>query len=249
MLLKAVVREVPSSYPKLYFSKGINIDLDLARKQHFKYIESLKWLGLKVDTLPASEKFSDCVFIEDTAVVNDNKTIITYMGSDYRRGEVDEVKNYFRKSNEVIEMVPPALLEGGDVLRTDKELYVGISNVTNDLALKYLKMIFDSYIIIPIPINKTLHLKTACTYIGRNVILICEDLLQSNFFKKFDIISVPKEESYAANCIGIQDKVIVPAGAIKTISMIKNKGFEVKTVPISEFVKGEGSLTCLSIIY
>ena len=249
MMGKAVVRKIPNSYPELYLPKGIHIDLDLAREQHDKYIKALQWLGLNVDVVSADEKYPDCVFIEDTAVVHQNNVLITHMGSEYRRGEIGETKKYFQKTHKLFEMKSPALLEGGDILVIKNEVYVGISNVTNNLALEYLKMIFDSYTIIPVPVTKTLHLKSACSYIDKNTILICEDLLKTNLFNKFDKILVPKEESYACNCIVIKNKVLVPEGASKTISMIENKGFKIKTVPISEFMKGEGSLTCLSIIY
>lgn len=246
---KAIVRRISDSYYKLYLPKGIRIDLNLAREQHSKYIEALKWLGLNVDAVPTDEKYPDCVFIEDTAVVHQNKVLITNMGSDYRRGEIEETKRYFQKTHKLLEMKPPAFLEGGDVLVIDNEVYVGISDRTNNLSLEYLKLIFDPYKIIPVPVTKTLHLKSACSYIGKDTILICEDLLETNLFNKFDKILIPKEESYACNCIALGNKVIIPEGANKTISMIKRKGFDVKPVQISEFMKGEGSLTCLSIIY
>ena len=249
MIGKVVVRKIPNSYPGLYLPKGIHIDLNLAREQHNQYIKALLWLGLNVEVVPADEKYPDCVFIEDTAVIHRNRALITHMGSKYRRGEIEETKKYFQKTHELFLMKSPALLESGDILVTKNEVYVGISNVTNNLALEYLKIIFDSYTIIPVPVTKTLHLKSACSYIGKNTILICEDLLKTNQFNQFDKILVPKEESYACNCIAFNNKVLVPEGAEKTISMIKNKGFKIKTVPISEFLKGEGSLTCLSIIY
>ena len=249
MMGKAVVRKIPNSYPELYLPKGIHIDLDLAREQHDKYVKALQWLGLNVDVVPTDEKYPDCVFIEDTAVVHQNNVLITHIGSEYRRGEIEETKKHFQKTHKLLEMKSPAFLEGGDVLVIKDEVYVGVSNVTNNLALEYLKMIFDSYTIIPVPVTKTLHLKSACSYIGKNTLLICEDLLKTNLFNKFDKILVPKKESYACNCIVIKNKVLVPEDASKTISMIENKGFKIKTVPISEFIKGGGSLTCLSIIY
>lgn len=249
MIGKAVVREIPNSYPGLYLPKGIHIDLDLAKQQHDIYIKALQWLGLAVDLIPPDEKYPDCVFIEDTAVVHQNKALITNLGSDYRREEIVEIKRYFRETHKLFEMKSPALLEGGDVLVADNEVYVGISNVTNDLALGYLKLIFNSHKFISVPVTKVLHLKSACSYIGKNTLLICEDLVKTDHFKRFDKILIPKEESYACNCIALNNKILVPEGAGKTIVMIKNKGFEIKTVPISEFMKGEGSLTCLSIIY
>lgn len=245
----AVVRKIPNSYPDLYFPKGIHIDLDLAKKQHEKYIKALQWLGLNVYVVPADEKYPDCVFIEDTAVVHRKNVLITNMGSDYRRGEIKETETFFKKNHTLFKMKPSSFLEGGDVLVTDNKVYVGISKVTNNIALKYLEKIFGSYEIIGVPVTKTLHLKSACSYIGKNTLLICDALLETNLFNKFEKILVPKEESYACNCVAVKDKVLVPEGASKTISMIKNKGFKTKTVPISEFMKGEGSLTCLSIIY
>lgn len=247
--MKAVVRDVPQSYPDLYSPKGISVDLNLAKTQHKEYVKALRWLGLTVDVLPADEKFPDCTFVEDCAVIHNDKALITNMGSDYRRGEIEEVKSYFKESHKIIEMKPPAKLEGGDVLVTDHFVYVGVSQVSNKESLHYLKNLFSGYEIVPIPVTKTLHLKTACSYIGRGILLICPDLISKNYFNKLKLISIPKDECYAANCIYVNNKIVVPLQAKKAISILENEGFDVRPIDISEFAKGEGSLTCLSIIY
>lgn len=247
--MKAIVRNFPKSYQALYLPKGININLSLARKQHKEYIKSLKWLGLKVDVLPADEKLPDCVFVEDCAVVHNGKALITNIGSDYRKRETEAVKAYFEKSHDIIEMKPPAILEGGDVLVTEDNVYVGMSKVTNRKSIIYLKQLCDRKKIINIPVKKTLHLKTACSYIGNNTLLVCSELIPQTYFKKLRLILIPKEESYASNSIAINNKILVPMQAKKTIVMLQKEDFEVKPINISEFMKGEGSLTCLSIIY
>lgn len=248
--MKAVVRQVHDSYRDFYFHNGVTIDLDLARKQHESYVNALEWLGLSVDVLSSDSNYPDCVFIGDTAVVNNGKALITNLADDYRKGEVNSVREYFKKTHELLEMKPKSILEGGNVLVTDDKVYLGLSKQTNNSSKSYVKSLFAPKKVKSIPVTNTLHLKSACSYLGGNTLLTCPELISAlDCFEGMDMIFVDKDESFAVNCISLEKKVLVAEGAENLISFLKQDGFTVRTVPISEFIKGEGNLTCMSIIY
>jgi dimethylargininase len=66
-------------------------------------------------------------------------------------------------------------------------------------------------------------------------------------FLNFNILEIPEEESYAANCIWINDKVILPKGYPIAGEIIKNAGYQIVEVDVSEFQKLDGGLSCLSL--
>jgi len=132
---------------------------------------------------------------------------------------------------------------------TESRVFVGISKVSNVNSLEYLKAIFSDKEIVPVKVEKTIHLKTACSYAGNNIILLCPTYINSKIFKGYEIVEVPKNEFFAANCLAKNGKVVIPEKSNRALSTLEDKGFEVKTVDISEFILAEGSLTCLSILH
>jgi dimethylargininase len=103
--------------------------------------------------------------------------------------------------------------------------------------------------VIPVRVNSILHLKSACSYIGDDYIVVSAGHFDLGVFSQFKLIRLPKEEAYAANCLAINGTVFVIKGYPKTKKMIEKEGFETKDLQVSEFKKGEGSLTCLSIVF
>ncbi len=247
--MRALVRERPESYPDLYEPKGIDIDLELARHQHEEYIEDLRWLGYDIKTVPADETLPDCVFVEDPAIVHDGTALIVRMGTEWRIGEEDEVRSFFASTHDLIEMEPPATLEGGDVLVAEDCVYVGLSDRSNREALPYVERLFPERAVETIPVDHTWHLKTACSYLGDGTVLIAPGMIDTKRFSDLECVAVPEEEWFAANCIAEGDRVLVPAAAEKTIALLEDNGYTVRPVEVSEFRLGDGSLTCLSILY
>ena len=68
-------------------------------------------------------------------------------------------------------------------------------------------------------------------------------------FAGLDVIVVPDREAPAANCLAIGKSVIVPAGYPQTEAQIRQRGFRVLSVPVHEFAKADGGVTCLSIVW
>ena len=191
----AIVRDVPDTYPKcIRMNKFEEIDVELAKKQHRMYCETLTNLGLKVIKIPADERYPDCCFVEDTAIVVGNKAIISNMGAPSRAGEEKEVKELLAKYKKIFEITPPATIDGGDVLKIDKNIYIALSERTNEFAIQQMKNFLskDSYKIIPVKIKGILHLKSVCNRIGNDYVLLAkgyfddEILIQKKLLDKFE---------------------------------------------------------------
>ncbi len=225
-------------------------DFELACEQHQNYIEALKTCGLKVDILEADEDYPDSTFIEDVALLTPHCTVITIPGVPSRKGEVDGVIKTIEKYYDNIEFIQePATIEPGDIMMVGDHYYIGISERTNLEGARQMKKILEKYNMgaTNIELTEMLHLKTGLAYLENNNLVATGEFLSSPSFSQFNIIEIEKDESYAANCIWVNDKVIIPKGYPNAKRKIENCGYEILEVDVSEFRKLDGGLSCLSL--
>lgn len=218
--------------------------------QHEAYVSALKQCGLKVRELEADERFPDSTFVEDAALLTPHCAIITNPGALSRRGEVFEIKKVVQEYYFDIEnIVSPGTVEAGDIMMVDDHFYIGLSERTNLNGAEQTIRILTEYGMSGsvIRLEKMLHLKTGLSYLENNNLLACGEFLSNPEFRKFNIIEVPEEERYAANCIWINDKVLMPKGYPDTRQRIIDVGCQVIEVDTSEFRKLDGGLSCLSL--
>jgi dimethylargininase len=222
----------------------------VAVEQHLKYTETLQHLGLKVRILPPKQNFPDSTFIEDVALCTSEFSIITSPGAPSRRGEITGMKEllgaYFSSTEEII---LPGTLEAGDVMMVENHFYIGISSRTNSEGADQLIRILQKYgcTASKVPLKKMLHLKTGVSYLENNNLLACGEFINAPEFEKFNRIIVDEDESYSANSLWINGKVLVPDGFPKTREKIEKAGYETIVLNVSEFRKVDGGLSCLSI--
>lgn len=236
---------------ELTFMERAPIDLELAKAQYLAYCDTISKLGAKVIKLSKNLAYPDCSFVEDVAIVLDELGIITSMGAESRRGEQQEVRVEIEKYRKIAVILPPANIEGGDVLRIGKTLFVGLSTRTNKQGVEALRIIAapHGYEVISIEVPGCLHLKTGMTAIDEKMLLANKTWVNVTPIKGFKIIDVPNDEPWGGNILKIQDQVIAPASCPKTIELIKRHGINVHPVDISEFQKAEAGLTCMSIVF
>ncbi|MBI5777912.1 MAG: N(G),N(G)-dimethylarginine dimethylaminohydrolase [Planctomycetes bacterium] len=248
----AIVRNVAKTYDKCIkpAMSTAPIDVRLAQKQHQAYCKTLKALGLKMINIEADDRFPDCCFVEDPAIVIGDTTIISRMGVKSRIGEERAVEKTLSRHKKIYRIKPPGTIEGGDVLRIGHRIYIGLSERTNISAIKQVRTIAAKYgcEVIPVRVKGMIHLKTGCTYLGNNCITLVQGQLDAKPFAGYKKIIIPKSESYSANCLSVNGTILIPKGYTKTRQMIKNAGFKIKELDMSEFRAGGGSLTCLSVI-
>ena len=223
-----------------------------ALQQHDTYIEALKQCGVEVTVLEADERYPDSCFVEDPALITRKCAIITNPGAASRNGEKNEiigaVKKFFPEDK--IEYIKdPGTLEGGDVMMVGDTFYVGLSARTNAEGIRQLTEILNKYGLecIQVPLEKVLHLKTGVNYIENNNMLVSGEFIENPEFEKYNKIVIPEDEAYAANCIWVNDTVIVPEGYPAVLKAVQDAGYKTLLVDTSEFRKIDGGLSCLSL--
>jgi dimethylargininase len=247
----AIVRPVPDSYDRCVRTSVEKIDVALAKSQHTEYCKTLQRLGLKLIWIKGDDTLPDSCFVEDTAIIIGKKAIICNMKIKSRAREVIEVAKVLEKLKDIYYIKSPATIDGGDVLKIENKVFVGLSNRTNMQAIHQLKKVLEGseLEIIPVKVHNVLHLKSACTYLGNNYIILSKGHFDVGILRDYDKIVVPRGEEYAADCLAIDGTVLMAKGYSKTKKLVENEGFPVKEIEMSEFRKGEGALTCLSIIW
>ena len=227
-------------------------DYELALMQHDAYIAALKACGVNVTVLPADEDFPDSCFVEDPAVLTAECAIITNPGALTRKGETARILPAIREfyPEDRIEYIrDPGTLEGGDVMMVGSHFYVGLSARTNEEGIRQFSDILKKYGMTcsNVPLKTVLHLKTGAVYIENNTMLVSGEFIDHPDFARFTRLPVPAEEAYAANCIAVNGKVIIPAGYPRVERMLRDNGFEPILTDTSEYRKIDGGLSCLSL--
>lgn len=227
-------------------------DYELALKEHDAYIEALKQCDVDVTVLEADERYPDSCFVEDPALITRACAIITNPGAESRNGEkfeiVDAVRKFFPEDR--IEYIQaPGTLEGGDVMMVGDHFYVGRSARTNEEGIRQLTEILAKYGMTcsEVPLEKVLHLKTGVNYLENNNMLVSGEFVTKPDFAQYNKVEIPEEEAYAANCIWVNDTVIVPEGYPAVLAAVQSLGYKTLLVDTSEYRKLDGGLSCLSL--
>lgn len=251
MFKQAIVRKVSKNFHLGITTANIGKpDYTTAILQHTEYIKVLKKCGLKVKILEADKKFPDSTFIEDTAVIDKDFAVITNLGAQSRKGEENEIKNIIKEFfDNIISIKKPGTLEGGDVMKVENEYFIGISQRTNEQGADQLKEILKihGFSCTKVRLKTFLHLKSGIAYIGDNNIVASGDLINNSLFKDYYVIKVAAEESYATNCLRVNDYVLIPKGFKKLKHSLLDLGYKILELGMSEFRKMDGGLSCLSL--
>jgi dimethylargininase len=226
------------------------INYDKAVGQHAEYCQTLRRCGVSVRKLDVNRDLPDCVFIEDTAIVLDEIAVLASMGVDSRRAEPARIEPVLKEYRHVHRLEPGATLEGGDVLQVGRTLLVGLSSRTSSAGVEGLQAIVRryGYQVVPVRVCQCLHLKSACTALPDGTLLVNPHWLEMEALRNFPVIPIPQEEPLAADILRVGQRVCVPAENVRTAELIRQRGFEVETVDLSEFAKADGGITCLSIL-
>ena len=253
MSLTAIVREVSSSINdcELSFHARQPIDVARASAQHKAYQDCLVELGARIVSLPAEPELPDAVFVEDPAVVVNEVAIISNLGAPSRRPETRSLANVLLRYRPLKFLAEPATLDGGDVLRIGRSIFVGLSRRTNRSGLAQLSDVLGSYNyqVQPVEVRGCLHLKSACSYIGNNTVLVNRSWIDVEPLSGLKLLDVPEDEPAAANALLLNDVVIMPASFPQTRALLEKRGFRVRTIDVSELQKAEAGVTCTSLIF
>ena len=226
----------------------VPVDAALALAQWREYVEVFRARGWAVTEVDPADEHPDGVFIEDAVVVFGDLVVLTSPGAVSRRGEIDSAAAAIAATGlEVARLQPPAHLDGGDVLKIGRTVYVGRGSRTNDEGVAALRELLAprGWDVVAVPVSKVLHLKSGVTALPDGTVLGYLPLVDDpGVFPVFQ--AVPEPEGVAVVVLG-PSTVLMSASAPETANLLRDRGLEVLTTPVTEFEKLEGCVTCLSV--
>jgi dimethylargininase len=251
-MLTAITRGISPAIDRceLGFLPRREIDLGKAAAQHHQYEMCLRDLGVTVVSLAPEPELPDSMFVEDPAVVVAEVAVMALMGAASRRDEAATLAPVLARYRPLRWMRELATLEGGDVLRVGRTLYVGLSARTNRKGIEQLAEHLSpfGYCVHAVPVRGCLHLKSACTCLDGETLLANRNWFDPAAFQGLRIVDVPPGEPRAANILAIDGTVLVATAFPRTADLIERLGWKVRPLDISELMKAEAGLTCSSIL-
>jgi dimethylargininase len=250
--LIALTRPVPDSLSECQLThlERQPIDVARARAQHDAYARALASLGCEVRQVVAMHDAPDSVFVEDTAIVLDEIAIVTRPGAPSRRPETATVAEALAPFRKLATLSEPATLDGGDVLRLGRTLYVGVGSRSNAAAVEQLDRIASpfGYSVRRVDVAECLHLKSAVTELAADLVLLNPAWVDERVFEGHRALHVDPGEPFAANVLRIQDTVVSAAAYGRTAERLVQAGLTLLEVDVSELAKAEAGVTCCSLI-
>ena len=271
MFTRAIVRP-----PARNFAEGLTTaalgapDYGRALEQHEAYCAALLRCGLTLTKLEPDADYPDSTFVEDLAIVTRKLAILTRPGATSRAGEVDNMRqplaDFF---GTVLEIPPPGTVDGGDICQAGDHFFIGVSERTNETGAKklaallkaagYASNLIDIRQLTSAAASRTqsgpgavatgslLHLKSGLAYLVKKRLAVIDGLAERPEFAAYELIRVDAAEHYAANCISVNDHVVIAAGYPKFQSELEALGYQTIALEMSEFQKMDGGLSCLSL--
>lgn len=228
----------------------VAIDIDRASAQHRAYCEALRSLGARVEAIAPLPDAPDGVFVEDTAVVVDEVAVIARPGVASRVGETDTTATALTPYRRLLRLSDEASLEGGDVMRVGRTLYVGRSGRTNQAGVNQLGALLApwGYLVHGVDLDGCLHLKTACTFVPPHYVLANPAWVDPQIVAGLTRVAVADDEPFAANTLTLGEVTLVASQCPRTAAILRARGVVTREVDLSELAKAEGALTCSSLI-
>ena len=228
-------------------------DVAKALIQHAAYCQALRTCGVTVHEMPAEDGYPDATFVEDTALIAARVTIAARPGAESRRGEVSSVAALLTRLRGDIEVIEaPGTLDAGDVCQVDEHFFIGHSARTNEAGAAQLRAIlgrhaYTSSIVDLRAQKKFLHLKSGISYLGARRFVGAHELQRLCGIESAEFVEVLEQEVYAANCISVNDRVLIAAGYPALAQTLSARGYRKEPLDMSEFRKMDGGLSCLSL--
>lgn len=254
MFTKAIVRT-----PGATFATGLTTvdlgapDLERALKQHEAYCQTLESCGLNLVRLAPDEEHPDSTFVEDTAILTARGAVITRPGAPSRRSETEDIASLIRDYFSDVRIIEePGTVDGGDICEAGEHFFIGISLRTNEPGAQQLAGFLESFgysssLIDIRAVSNILHLKSGIAHLGGQRLVVIEPLRGVKEFSSYDLICLDSSEAYAANCLLINDKVLIADGFPATKRALEHMGYQTIALDMSEFQKMDGGLSCLSL--
>ncbi len=219
----------------------------LAEEQWQNYVGAMSDAGWQTVHVPEIDESPDGVFVEDAVVMIGDTAVLTHPGAEGRRPEVAGAATTLTDLGYTVERITGGTLDGGDVLKVGRTVYVGRTQRTSAGGIASLRAICArlGYTVVAVPVTKVLHLKTAVTALPDGSIVGYPPLVDDpGFWPHFR----PMPEEGGSHVVDLgEGRLLMAASAPRSAELIADLGFTPVQVNISEFEKLEGCVTCLSV--
>ena len=254
MFKNAIVRHPPKNFAEGLTSATLGPpNFTKAMLQHAAYCSALRRCGLQLTILPQDPLYPDSHFVEDAAVLTRASAVMARPGADSRLGEVSAVREALRLFfNSFDEITAPGTLDGGDICEAGNHFFIGVSRRTNEACASQLAAVlvregYSSSLVDIRGMKSILHLKSGIAWVGEKDLVVMEEMAGREEFRGFKIIKVSSRETYAANCVRVNDRVLIPSGFLDTAAALQRLKYSLVPLEMSEFEKMDGGLSCLSL--
>lgn len=254
MFQHAIVRAPSRTFAEGLTTAGLGRpDLDTVFAQHADYCAALEQCGLTLTRLEADDRYPDGTFVEDTAILTDRVAILTYPGAPSRQGEVAAMRDALKAFYSSLEAISaPGTLDGGDICHAGDHFFIGLSHRTNGAGAKQFGVVlsrhgYTSATVDIREIPQLLHLKSGLAALDGGRLVLIDALKDHPAFRGYETIRVAADELYAANCVQVNDQVLVAAGFPRVHAALRDRGYDLIVLDMSEFQKMDGGLSCLSL--
>jgi dimethylargininase len=249
MFTRAIVRPPAPNFAEGLSSADLGApNYERALEQHDSYCVALEQSGLTLTRLEPDANYPDSTFVEDTAILTERCAVLARPGASSRAGEVASMRDVLTTLfPSLLAIQAPGTLEGGDVCEAGDHFFIGVSERTNETGARQLAEILGSFKYTSSFVEGVLHLKSGLAYLGEGRLAVIEALGSQAEFRDYDLVYVNADEEYAANCVRVNDRVLVAAGYPKFEGRLRDLGYETIALDMSEFRKMDGGLSCLSL--
>ena len=254
MFTKAIVRIPGNNFADGLTTVSLGVPhFEEVLHQHAHYCDALRECGLALTVLDPDLRHPDSTFVEDAAILTPSAAILTRPGASSRAGEVEAIRPVVdRFYSRMFSIDSPGTVDGGDICEAENHFFIGLSHRTNEegarqLAAHLNALGYSASTIDIRPMTTILHLKSGISYIGDNTLVVMEEMAANPQFTRFNLLRVAPAESYAANCVRVNQRVLVAEGFPQLHADLKARGFIHLVLNMSEFQKMDGGLSCLSL--
>ncbi|HEX4825004.1 MAG TPA: hypothetical protein VFV19_11900 [Candidatus Polarisedimenticolaceae bacterium] len=250
----AIVRPPTPNFADGLTTAGLGApDFARALEQHGRYAGALAHHGVAVVTAAPDAAFPDATFVEDVAVMTPGGAVLMRPGAKSRAGEVASLRSTIASCVPIAGAIEaPGSVDGGDVCAAGETFFIGLSSRTDEEGARQLGEILarQGFAVRIADVRRAdglLHLKSGMAWLGGRRLLAVDALARDPAFEGYERVTVPDDETYAANAVAIGGRVLLAGGFLKTRRAVEAAGLEVVALDMSEFQKMDGGLSCLSL--
>ena len=228
-----------------------NIDYDLVYRQYNKFINTLSKNDVKLYFIDINKNATQQVFTQDIGFVIDDLMFVSKMKQKEREIETESFIS-FVKDNNIKYYEMKNNIEGGDVIKYQDVVFVGISSRTTIEAAKELQEALISMgnnsKVIPINFDaKKIHLDCVFNTLDKDSAVICDYVYDRKIIeehiKNLYEISKKDADDLGTNYVYLGNRKLISSNKVVS-ELLREKGYEVEYVDYSEIIKDKGSLGC-----